>query len=91
MPRADEYGAATSSLQLSDNLGVALGTGAVGVVVTLGSDLGWPAGDAVAVALTVPAAVAVLGLAVSARLPARSSVHPDVMRRANPVGGAPMS
>ena len=71
---ANEYGAATSSLQLSDNLGIALGTGAVGVVVTLGDDLGWPPGDAVGVALLVTTAVATLGLLVSTRLPARSGL-----------------
>ena len=65
-----QYGAATSSLQLLDNLGVALGTGAAGVVVTLGDDLGWAPGDAVAVALGVAAAVAAVGLVVSRRLPA---------------------
>jgi MFS family permease len=65
-----EYGAATSSLQLLDNLGVALGTGAVGVVVTLGADLGWAAGDAVALAMGVAATVAAVGLLVSRRLPA---------------------
>jgi MFS family permease len=70
---ASEYGAATASLQLLDNLGVALGTGAVGVIVTLGDDLGWPAGDAVSAALIIPAAVAALGLLVSGRLPARRS------------------
>ncbi len=67
---ADGYGAATASLQLLDNLGVALGTGAVGVVVTLGDDVGWAPGDAVALALVLPAAVAALGVLVSRRLPA---------------------
>jgi MFS family permease len=67
---AQEYGAATASLQLLDNLGVALGTGAVGVVVTLGDDLGWLPGDAVATALAVAALAALTGLLVSRRLPA---------------------
>lgn len=70
---ANEYGAATSSLQLLDNLGIALGTGAVGVVVTLGDDLGWAAGDAVALALVIAAAAAALGLATSRRLPPRAT------------------
>lgn len=69
---ANEYGAAAASLQLLDNLGIALGTGATGVIVTLGDDLGWPAGDAVALALVVPAALAAGGLALSRRLPGRS-------------------
>jgi MFS family permease len=66
---ANEYGAATASLQVLDNLGVALGTGAVGVVVTTGHDAGWAAGDAVAAGLAVAAAVAALGLVVSRGLP----------------------
>jgi MFS family permease len=66
---ASHYGTATSSLQLLDNLGIALGTGAVGVVVTLGDDLRWQAGDAVAAALTIPVAAAILGLVTSRRLP----------------------
>ncbi|HEU4842414.1 MAG TPA: MFS transporter [Ilumatobacteraceae bacterium] len=69
---ADAYGAATASLQLLDNLGVALGTGAAGVIVTLGDDVGWPPGDAAAVAFGVTAAVAAVGLVVSRRLPAPS-------------------
>ena len=67
---AREYGAATASLQLLDNLGVALGTGAVGVVVTFGDDSGWPPGDAVALALIVPTVAAAFGLLLSRRLPA---------------------
>ena len=82
---ASEYGAATASLQLLDNLGVALGTGAVGVVVTLGDDLGWAAGDATAVALIPAAAVAALGLVVSRRLPARPPPH----RRSRPPDPSP--
>ncbi|MGH9270826.1 MAG: MFS transporter [Ilumatobacteraceae bacterium] len=66
-----QYGAATASLQLLDNLGVALGTGATGVVVTLGDDVGWDPGTAVAAALIPTAAVAALGLVVSTRLPSR--------------------
>jgi hypothetical protein len=71
---AASYGAATASLQLLDNLGVALGTGAVGIVVTFGDDVGWPPGDAAAVAFGVTAAVAAVGLLVSRRLPAPASL-----------------
>lgn len=62
-------GSTTSSLQLSDNLGVALGTGVVGALVTFGDELGWLAGDAIAIALVVPAAVALGGILLAARLP----------------------
>ena len=84
-----EYGAATSSLQLLDNLGVALGTGAVGVVVTLGDDLGWAAGDAVALALGVTATVAAIGLLVSRRLPAGRPTAVEVTLRSPPRSPSP--
>lgn len=61
-------GAATSSMQLCDNLGVALGTGVVGAVVAFGSDVGWLAGTSVAVALLVPTAVALGGVLLSQRI-----------------------
>ena len=66
---AERYGAATASLQLLDNLGVALGTGAVGVIVTTGDDLGWDPGRTVALALVGPVAVALVGAALSRRFP----------------------
>ena len=79
---AERYGSATASLQLLDNLGVALGTGAVGVIVTTGDDLGWDPGRTVALALIGPIAVALLGAALSRRFPgvARSPVvlRPDL-------------
>ena len=68
---AERYGSATASLQLLDNLGVALGTGAVGVVVTTGDDLGWDPGRTVAVALVGPIVVALVGAVLSRRFPAR--------------------
>ena len=62
-------GSTTASLQLTDNLGVALGTGAVGAIVAFGDGLDWPVGDAVAVALIFPAFVAAYGALLSRRLP----------------------
>ncbi len=62
-------GSTTASLQLTDNLGVALGTGAVGALVAFGDGLDWPVGDAVAVALVFPALVAACGVLLSQRLP----------------------
>lgn len=64
-----EVGSVTSSLQLSDNLGIALGTGAVGAVVAFGDAIGWRPGPTVALALVLPTAVAVVGVALSPRLP----------------------
>jgi hypothetical protein len=63
----DAVGSATASMQLSDNLGIALGTGVVGAIVTFGDDAGWAAGNSVAVAYLVPLAVAVGGIAVVGR------------------------
>jgi len=62
-------GSTTSSMQLTDNLGVALGTGAAGAIVALGVGLDWPSGDAVAAALVLPALVAAGGAVLSRRLP----------------------
>ncbi len=64
-----EVGSTTSSLQLTDNLGVALGTGAAGAMVALGVGLDWPTGEAVALALVLPALVAAAGAVLSRRLP----------------------
>jgi len=64
-----DVGSATSSLQLCDNLGVALGTGVVGAVVAFGDDTGWSPGTAVAIAWIAPVAVALFGVVISRRLP----------------------
>jgi MFS family permease len=69
---AERYGSATASLQLSDNLGVALGTGAVGVVVATGDDLGWDPGHTLALALIAPIAVALIGAVLARRFPRRT-------------------
>lgn len=61
-------GSAASSLQLFDNLGIALGTGAVGVLVSFGDTSGWAPGDAVAVAVLLAGAVAAAGVVVARRL-----------------------
>lgn len=64
-----DVGSATSSLQLCDNLGIALGTGVVGAVVAWGDDLGWTPGSATAIAWSIPAIVAVVAVTLSRRLP----------------------
>lgn len=63
-----EDGAATAAMQLFDNLGVALGTGAVGVLVSFGDAAGWAPGNAVAVAVALAAAAAAAGIMVARRL-----------------------
>ena len=69
-PRGRE-GWASASLNLSDVLGSALGAGLGGAAIAVGVDRGWPLSTGVAVAFTLPATVAVLGLVVSGRLPRR--------------------
>ena len=63
----ERYGEATASLQLCDNLGVALGAGLSGAIVAFGDAAGWSPGSSVGVALIAPIAVAALGGAVVAR------------------------
>jgi MFS family permease len=69
---AASYGTATAALQLFDNLGVALGAGVAGAVVTFGDDAGWDPGSGVAVALAPTAVVALFGVFVTSRFPAHN-------------------
>lgn len=62
-------GASSSSLQLTDVLGVALGTGLGGVFVTLGDSRGWLPRSALELAFSVTVAVAGLGALAARRLP----------------------
>jgi MFS family permease len=63
-------GAATSAMQLSDTLGIALGTGISGAIVAAGDSLDWRHGSALTIAFVICATVAV-GTALGAgRLPA---------------------
>lgn len=62
-------GAASSSLQLTDGLGTALGTGLAGAFVALGDSQGWATRSALTLAFAVTLAVAVAGVAAARRLP----------------------
>jgi hypothetical protein len=62
-------GEASASLQLSDTLGVALGTGMTGAVVAAGAALGSTRGGALTVAFVVCAAVAIVTAIAAVRLP----------------------
>lgn len=64
---AGQEGTATSALQLSDNLGVALGAGLGGTAVALGAAAGQKA-EGIAVAYAIAAAAAVVGIGVARRL-----------------------
>ena len=68
---AGREGWASASLNLSDVLGSALGAGLGGAAIAAGADRGWALSTGVAVAFALPAAVAVVGLVLSGRLPLR--------------------
>jgi MFS family permease len=68
---AGQEGAASSSLQLTDVLGVALGTGLGGAMVAFGHAHGWDPRTGLLLAFGVTAAVAAGGLLVARRLPSR--------------------
>jgi MFS family permease len=63
-------GAATAAMQLSDTLGVALGTGVAGAILTGGDSLHWQHGRALTVAFMMCAAVAAATAFAANRLPA---------------------
>ena len=62
-------GAASSSLHLCDVLGIALGTGIGGAAVATGDRMGQEVSVGVGIAFAVTGLVAVLGIALSRRLP----------------------
>jgi MFS family permease len=62
-------GSASSSLQLTDTLGVSLGTGIGGAFVALGEAQGWEVRSALELAFAVTLAVALLGVLAARRLP----------------------
>jgi MFS family permease len=64
-------GAASASLQLSDQLGFALGTGVAGAAVALGEVSGWVESTSLLVGAAITGTVAVLGLVLAGRLPPR--------------------
>jgi MFS family permease len=69
--RVEEQGAASAALQMSDVLGTALGTGVGGALIAAGLALGAEAWWGLAAAFAVGAAIDVLGVALSGRLPGR--------------------
>jgi MFS family permease len=62
-------GAASASLQLTEQLGVAIGIGLGGAAVAVGARNGWVPSAGIAVAWTLAAAVATLGMFIGRRLP----------------------
>lgn len=68
-------GGASSSLQLSDMLGVALGAGVGGACVALGEAQGWAVRSALEIAFSVSLLVALAGIAAARRLPVALPPH----------------
>ena len=68
--RPGEEGASSAALQLSDVLGIAVGTGVGGGVVALADTRGWEVSSGVAVVFTMATVVGLVGLAASRRIPA---------------------
>lgn len=66
-------GFATSALQLTDVLGVSIGTGVVGVLIALLSMDGDPTASGIRWAFLAPVAVATAGCALSGRLDVRTN------------------
>jgi MFS family permease len=64
-----EEGAATAGMQLTDLLGVSLGTGLGGAAVALGDALDWTPRTGIAIAWALAGAVGIAGMAVGRRLP----------------------
>ena len=62
-------GVASSSLQLSDVLGTALGAGLGGAFVALGEAQGWATRSALEIAFPFTLAAALLGIVAARRLP----------------------
>ncbi len=64
-------GAASAGLQLSDQLGFALGTGVAGAAVALGEVAGWLESDSLLLAACITGGVAIAGVILAQRLPPR--------------------
>ncbi len=64
-----QEGAASAALQLTDVLGVALGTGVGGAFVAIGAARGWHPASSLQLAFAVMLAMALLGIAGARRLP----------------------
>jgi len=78
-------GLATASMQLADNLGVALGAGLGGAAVALGEAAGSQPRVGLGIAVAAAAAMGVLGILVSLRLPPRAVGQADHLAEAVPI------
>jgi MFS family permease len=69
LARPGTEGVASSSIQLSDVLGIALGTGLGGAFVALGEAQGWETSTALAFVFPITCAAAIAGVFAARRLP----------------------
>jgi MFS family permease len=67
---AEGQGAASTGLQLSDNLGTALGSGLTGVVVAATHAAGWEAAAGLRAAFALAGAAGIAGIVTARRMPA---------------------
>jgi MFS family permease len=72
----DEVGAMTASLQLTDTLGMALGTGVGGSIVAFGAASGWARSTSIGLVDALMAAVGVMAVVAARRLPHRRAADP---------------
>lgn len=75
--KAGEEGAASAALQLSDTLGMAVGTGLGGTIVTVGDARVWTVTTSTSMVFAMAAAMAVLAVLASRRLPAEVPAAAD--------------
>jgi len=85
-------GAAAASLQLTDVLGIALGTGIGGALVAVAPSLAWTRRDALAVVFATMLGAAMTGVALARRLRADPRIEtpaaaPDVLGVPSPGHG----
>jgi MFS family permease len=67
----DEVGAITASLQLTDTLGMALGTGVGGSIVAFGAASGWARSTSIGLVDALMVAVGIVAVVAARRLPRR--------------------
>ena len=84
-------GSATAAMQLTDNLGVALGAGMGGALVAAGDAAGWHPATGIAGAFALAGAVGLVAAVVTRRLPDQPLTDPGLEQPAKPAGRRPGS
>jgi MFS family permease len=71
-----QEGEASAAQQLADVLGIAIGTGVVGALVSFGDAAGWSVATSLRAGFTVTLAMAIIGIALTRRLAASGRIGP---------------